>query len=180
MSDLELDEPRLDECSISDSLHRRAESSGVPSWRAAEQPIFGVQRGVLVGMKDDGRTPLVVFPGQAGNAAIAARTTLDLHGAQVGREVVLMFENGDRARPIIMGCLTRQDGTERPDLVPGNVEVEADGKRLLVTAKEQLVLRCGKATITLTKDGKVLIQGTYISSRSSGVNRIKGGSVQLN
>jgi hypothetical protein len=26
----------------------------------------------------------------------------------------------------------------------------------------------------------VLIQGTYVSSRSSGVNRIKGGSVQLN
>jgi hypothetical protein len=60
------------------------------------------------------------------------------------------------------------------------VEVDTDGERLLVTAKEQLVLRCGKATITLTKAGKVLIQGTYVSSRSSGVNRIKGGSVQLN
>jgi len=26
----------------------------------------------------------------------------------------------------------------------------------------------------------VLIQGTYVSSRSSGVNRVKGGSIQLN
>jgi hypothetical protein len=26
----------------------------------------------------------------------------------------------------------------------------------------------------------VLIEGTYVSSRSSGVNRVKGGSVQLN
>jgi hypothetical protein len=50
----------------------------------------------------------------------------------------------------------------------------------MVSAKEQLVLRCGKASITLTKEGKVLIQGAYVSSRSSGVNRIKGGSVQLN
>jgi hypothetical protein len=42
------------------------------------------------------------------------------------------------------------------------------------------VLQCGKASITLTKAGKVLIQGSYVSSRSTGVNRVKGGSVQLN
>jgi len=49
-----------------------------------------------------------------------------------------------------------------------------------VSAKEQLVLRCGKASITLTKAGKIVIDGAYISCRSSGVYRIKGGSVQLN
>ena len=42
------------------------------------------------------------------------------------------------------------------------------------------MLRCGKASITLTREGKVLIKGAYLSSRSSGVNRIKGGSVQIN
>jgi hypothetical protein len=42
------------------------------------------------------------------------------------------------------------------------------------------VLRCGKASITLTSAGKVLIRGTYVLSRSSGVNKIKGGSIQLN
>ena len=41
-------------------------------------------------------------------------------------------------------------------------------------------LRCGKASITLTRAGKVLIRGAYLLSRSSGVNRIKGGSVQIN
>jgi hypothetical protein len=60
------------------------------------------------------------------------------------------------------------------------VEIEADAERLIVSAKDQLVLRCGKASITLTKAGKVLIQGTYLSNQSSGVNRIKGGSVQIN
>jgi len=63
---------------------------------------------------------------------------------------------------------------------PGRVEVDADGERMIVSAKEQVVLRCGKASITLTKTGKVLIEGAYISSRSTGVNRIKGGSIQLN
>jgi hypothetical protein len=51
---------------------------------------------------------------------------------------------------------------------------------LIVSAREQLILRCGAASITLTKSGKVLIQGAYVSSTSTGVNRIKGGSVQLN
>ncbi len=67
------------------------------------------------------------------------------------------------------------------DEQPGQVEVDADGERLVVSAKEQLVLRCGKASITLTKAGKVLIEGSLRAvSRSTGVNRIKGGSVQLN
>jgi Phage tail baseplate hub (GPD) len=55
-----------------------------------------------------------------------------------------------------------------------------DGQRMIVSAREKLVLRCGKASITLTKAGKMLIEGSYLLSRSTGVNRIKGGSVQLN
>jgi phage baseplate assembly protein gpV len=135
--------------------------------------------GVLVGIADDGRSPLVVFAGQAGTAAVRARTTVDLHGAHVGRQVVLLCERGDPARPIVMGVLQPVDGWPLGEL-PGRVEVDADGARLVLSANEQLVLKCGKASITLTKSGKVLIQGAYVSSRSSGVNRIKGGSVQLN
>jgi hypothetical protein len=55
-----------------------------------------------------------------------------------------------------------------------------DGKRVTFDAREEIVLRCGKASITLTKAGKVLIRGAYLLNRSSGVNRIKGGSVQIN
>jgi hypothetical protein len=60
------------------------------------------------------------------------------------------------------------------------VEADSEGRRVVVTAKEQLVLRCGKASITLTSAGKLIIQGAYVSSRSTGVLRIKGGSVQIN
>ena len=92
---------------------------------------------------------------------------------------MLMFEDGNAARPIVMGVL--HEGASTPlDQPPGHVEVDADGQRMIVSAKEQLVLRCGKASITLTKAGKVLIEGSYVLSRSTGVNRIKGGSVQLN
>jgi hypothetical protein len=146
---------------------------------AEARPTGGVQIGELVAMTNEGRTPLVVYPGQPGTAALTARTTVDLHGAHIGKQVVLMFEAGNPARPIVMGVLREGEGWP-VEQKPHQVEIDADGERMIVSAHEQLVLRCGKASITLTKAGKVLIQGSYVLSRSSGVNRVKGGAVQLN
>ena len=64
-------------------------------------------------------------------------------------------------------CLDR----EKPE------EEVVDGRKIAFIAKEEIVLRCGKSSITLTKAGKVIIRGAYLLNRSSGVNRIKGGSV---
>jgi hypothetical protein len=141
----------------------------------------GLVIGELLALGVEDRQPLVTYPGQPGTAALRARTTVDLQGAHIGQAVTLMFECGDPARPIVTGVLREGAGwpmEDRPAQV--EVEVDANGQRLVVTATEQLVLRCGKASITLTKAGKVLIEGSYLLSRSTGVNRIKGGSVQLN
>src|SRR3954449_7480534 len=108
--------------------------------------IDGVRVGQIVGFKD-GDVALVVYPGQPGTAAIVARTTVDVHGEHIGKDVVLQFEAGDPQRPIVMGVIreaTAWPAGERPE----QVEVDADGERLVVTAKEQIVLRCGKASIT--------------------------------
>ena len=145
----------------------------------ARASLPGAVIGILIGFKDEGCTPLVLFPGQSSSAAVAAASAIDVYGTHIGRQVVLIFENGDPRRPIIMGLLKSAQAWQLPEQ-PGQIEVEADGARLIVTAKEQLVLRCGEASITLTKAGKVLIQGAYVSHRSSGVMRIKGGSVQIN
>src|SRR4051812_16700106 len=140
----------------------------------------GVVTATLIGFADENRSPLVVYPEQHGTAAIAARTTIDLFGSHIGSQVVLMFENGDRGRPIVIGRLR---DTNQPPKQQGSriiVDIDADGERTIVSAKEQLVLQCGKASITLTRSGKVLLSGTYVLSHSTGPNRIKGGSVQLN
>jgi Domain of unknown function (DUF6484) len=135
--------------------------------------------GELIGLSNNGRLPLVSFPGQPDTSALQARSVVNLDNSQIGQAIVLMFENADPHKPIIMGVINEAEG-QSTDNQPRPVEVDADGERLLVSAKEQVVLRCGKASITLTKAGKVLIQGTYVVSRSSGANRIKGGSIQLN
>ena len=150
--------------------------------RKVRQPIqqVGIVIGELIGITGEGRMPLVLYPGQIGSAAIAAQTVIDLHGPHIGKKVALMFEGGDGSKPIVMGVL--RDSNEGWPLTEqlGQVEFDADGQRMIVSAKDQVVLKCGKASITLTKAGKVLIRGTYVLSRSEGANRIKGGSVQLN
>ena len=156
-------------------LLKEAGSAKAP--QTAQQ--VGVVIGELIGMTNEGRTPLVLYPGQPGTAALFARTVVDLHGTHIGRQVVLMFEAGDAAKPMVMGVLCEGEGWPL-DEQPNQVEIDADGERMIVSAKEQIILRCGKASITLTRAGKVLIQGSYVLSRSSGVNRIKGGSIQLN
>ena len=141
--------------------------------------LGGVVVGTLVALEAEESVPLVVYDGQPTSAAQRARAILDLRGAHVGRDVLLVFEDNDPRKPIIVGCMTNRTA-ETLHAEPGHVELDADGRRLLVTAKDQLVLQCGKARITLTRCGKILLEGTYISSRSSGVNRVKGGSIQLN
>jgi hypothetical protein len=149
------------------------------SSRATQLEAFqGILVGRLIGMREDCQTALVEYPGQAERGAIAARSTIELHRAHIGKEVVLMFEGGEPSKPIVMGVLRPQD--DRAGAIADLLDLTADGERLVVTAKDQIVLRCGKASITLTKHGKVIIHGTYVSSQSSGVLRIKGGSVQIN
>jgi hypothetical protein len=154
-------------------IDRRTSSVAAPLGGA------GVFVGKLVGITDDGCTPLVTFGGQPGTAAQRARTIVDLHGAHIGHRVVLMFESADASKPIVMGVVRGQEGWPLPQQ-PETVDFDIDGKRMVVSAKDQLVLQCGKARITLTSAGKVLIEGMYVSSRSAGVNRIKGGSVEIN
>jgi len=140
--------------------------------------FHSVYTGCLVGFQQ-GSVPLVMFPQSPISAAIPARTIVELFADHIGEDVVLQFEQGDPTRPIIMGVVRQPSAWPLRDK-PEPVTVVADDQRLVLDAKQQIVLRCGKASITLTREGKVLIRGTYISSRSSGANRIKGGSVLLN
>ena len=142
-------------------------------------PAPAVLVGELVGLRHEEPRALVVFSGLAGAVPLAARSVVDLHGAHIGAGVVLMFERGEPTQPIVLGVL-RGAAAWPVSPRPQQVEIDADGERLLVGAQRQLVLRCGAASITLESNGKVSIRGTQIVSEADGAHRIRGGSVQLN
>jgi hypothetical protein len=135
--------------------------------------VDGVVIGVLLDVPS-ADAPVVAFPGCPGETGLAARTTTPLAREDIGAQVALMFEAGNLSRPLVIGRIQRLPQTTTPAVA------HLDGERLEFSAEREIVLRCGKASITLTREGKVLIRGTYLSNRSSGVNRIKGGSVQIN
>ncbi len=144
---------------------------------ASERKISGVVIGVLLGFSDSSR-PLVAFSGNKSETGIEANTTSTLSSDDVGKKVALLFESGDPACPIVIGRIQHPEEIIEPKRT--NTTVDMDGERLEFSAEKEIVLRCGKASITLTKAGKIILRGTYLVSRSSGVNRIKGGSVHVN
>jgi hypothetical protein len=116
----------------------------------------------------------VEYEASPGRIAVEALTTIRLSEQDAGREATLAFVDGDPERPVVLGLLQER----RAEPAPWKIEVK--GTRIVLSAAEEVVLRCGKSSITLTRAGKVLIRGAYVSSRASGVNRIKGASVQIN
>lgn len=126
--------------------------------------LQGVHRAEIAGIAPDGR-PQVLIP-TLGEAPLIALSLVPVTAASVGRlAAVTMMDD----QPLILGLIQ--------PLAP---EVEADGEKLVLEARREMTLRCGKASITMTADGRVTIRGTQVLSRSDGPNRVQGASVQLN
>jgi Domain of unknown function (DUF6484) len=127
--------------------------------------VQGVQRALITQIGPDGRAQ-VMIPSLSGEELLFARSLVPVDKAALGREAAVVMLDGE---PLILGLIQ--------PLVP---EVEMDGETLVLEARQEVVLRCGKASIQLTADGRVTIRGTQVLSRSDGSNRVQGASVQLN
>ena len=93
-------------------------------------------------------------------------------------EVVLLFDGGDPLKPIVVGLVQPMvSGLPESSQV---LDVKVDGKSVSFEARDQIVLRCGDASISLHKNGKVAIRGAFVESHATGTNRIKGASVKIN
>jgi hypothetical protein len=151
------------------------------------QAILNIQPGEVVIGKvvdlDNTGTFLIDYPNNPTNHPLTTLTTVPLSPDCIGREVALLFAEGDLKKPIIMGLIHTASASEikcSETQAETPIKVQLDGKEIVLSAAKEIVLQCGKASITLTRAGKILIRGAYVLSRSSGVNRIKGGSVQIN
>lgn len=141
-----------------------------------------VRVGVLVDLA--GGAARVEFPGSGG--PVRARSMVPLAEAHPGREVVLLFADGDPARPIVAGFLEPAVPTPALDAALEATVGEApeaavvDGNRVVIEGKDEVVLRCGEGSITLRRNGKVVIRGLHVETHAAGTNRVKGATVKIN
>jgi hypothetical protein len=154
--------------------------------------INGIVVGELFSIADEAgdQKIFVNYPGNPYTTPLLAMTTVKLNGSDAGKQVVLSFDQGNPLRPVIMGMLQNPATPESPveelaidiskELGSKQLQAKLDGDQVTLSAEKEIVLQCGKSSITLTKAGKIIIRGEYLLSRSTGVNKIKGGSVQIN
>ncbi len=145
---------------------------------SAQPPRTTAVTARLHGFDGEGRA-LVTLPDRPGGRVVA-RSTIPLSRTQAGAAVVVVFEHGDARRPIILGVLREPLTRGAAASVARQVAVEVDDDAVLLSAERQITLRCGDASVTLTRAGKVIIKGAYVVSRSTGHNKIKGAVVEIN
>ncbi len=140
-------------------------------------PIPSVHIATITAIRADGMPMLSMNKSASVPAAVLAHLTADQMSAAfaAGTQVLVNVIDGDAARPIIVGFLGKVTASPRHAIV-----AKVDGRRVELTGQDEVVLTCGKASITLTKEGRIILRGSYIASSSAGVNRITGGSVQIN
>ncbi|WAM25722.1 DUF6484 domain-containing protein [Myxococcus sp. NMCA1] len=154
--------------------------------------ILGNRIGWTTGVDAEGRL-LVDFEGSP-TGPLPAQTTIALtpdliqEAVSTRQRVVLIFENGNPGLPVIMGFIQPAVPTPLLSAVLAEssreagepMDVSVDGASVTIEGQDEVVLKCGKASITLRRNGKIILKGTYVESHATGTNRIKGGSVQVN
>jgi hypothetical protein len=160
---------------------------------AAPEPHLASPRIGWVAGQGSGGALLVDFEGNA-RGPLAATSTVGLDARAAAEAVarrqgaVLLFAEGDPARPILVG-LVQPPPPSMIDLVlepSSDADADArrdaaiDGRRVVLEGEDEIVLRCGAASITLLRSGKVVIRGEHVETHATETNRIKGGSVRIN
>src|SRR5207302_11476469 len=169
---------------------RTSDVSGDPPLDA-----YATRVGHLVAILGDGRIGVAV-PGVA--QTLAARLAISLTSARLQAAIdsrqgaVIVFEGRSPDRAIVIGLIesvpldlpgaaaATEAPTARAPAAPRVVEADVDGKRVRIVGNDEIVLECGSASITLRRNGRVIIRGTYVETHSEGTNRIKGAAVQIN
>lgn len=194
----------MERTSILDSTPESVKADGIPFEVGIGEILLGRLESI-----DDAGNAIVSLPDVPLFQKCIAISTIPVLPINIGRQIALMFTQAPTSQPIIMGFIysplqqvldtvlanTQSNNTDADELVfskpiikEDNIDVQdraesalyVDGRQLVLEGHEEVILRCGEASITLHKSGKISIRGKYLLSRATGVNRILGGSVQVN
>ncbi len=139
--------------------------------------ILGFKGNRAIVVFDDGRREGV----ECEVLAQTAETLRDLKdGANRG---LVALSADDSALPVLLGLIGANSlPATLASSIPARSKRNAvvDGDTVTFEAEYEIVLRCGKSEITLTRDGKIVIKGKDVVTRAAQSNRIKGSTVKIN
>jgi hypothetical protein len=153
----------------------------------SRERLDGAQVGRVVAFeRGEVRVERAGSPGRA----VAARVSAALDDAALeaaarrGQEALLLFEGGDPSRPVLVALLRSAtplvDALLSDPLPPAGKVARLDGRRVLLEGEEEVVLQCGRASLTLRRDGRVVLRGVNVVTQAEQVQKIRGGKVQIN
>jgi uncharacterized protein DUF6484 len=152
-----------------------------PAAFGREELSRGAVTGRVTAVDDQGIVTVWIKGCGPRHARLAVPATLARIQEAIDKQqaVLLFIDEHAPERPIIVGFVEdRVSSEEAPE--PQVVEADVDGKRVRLVGKDEVVLECGSASITLRRNGRVVIKGAYVETHSDGTNRIKGGQVRIN
>ena len=150
-----------------------------------ERQLIGTLTGV-----DDNNRPLVEFADNPINQPIPAMSLIAFPAsakAWLSFPIpVLINLIGDDLQPVIVGLLHEQLFTSPGhDQAPSHRSAEYSHHQLNadfinIEGHDEIQFNCGKSSLSLKKNGQIIIKGDNITNRARGSNKIRGGSVKIN
>jgi hypothetical protein len=132
----------------------------------------GLASGCVAGLADDGGVTVLLADGRRLECARLHACDAGLTLA-AGDEVLVHRRGGGTG--VVVGRIGPSSAGAAPVEATPAVPDE-----LVIEAGSSLTLRVGGGSITLREDGRILIKGSDLVSHAARMNRIRGGSVDIN
>ncbi len=162
----------------------RIEPETIPEVRLRGAAAGRVLTGHLSGIDDEGCVRFLpegsAGPPQPVAIGIALPDGSIVKAARLAQRAVVLATDDESERWVLIGLVRDRVVAHARDARRGELEVTVDGETLALTAERRIELRCGEASLVLEADGKVVLSGNYVVSRSRGPNKIKGATIALN
>lgn len=139
-------------------------------------PLAGTQQLMIMGLLPGGEAGAAGSASQSGVLDEVLASTQSEQQQQIEQDLAqYASDSGQDIDVLSEACEKTRPANKMTVIADG-----AESEHLVVRAETAITLQCGEASISLTADGRVRINGRYVHTRASHTQLISGGAVKIN